>query len=189
MLSHSTKTKFVLRTLGLAFLLSFTHTAFAQLTPISLEQRIEKSTTIFEGKVVSHASYWDEAKSSIYTLNVVDVYKVFKGQVTTKQIELITKGGILGNKMQRVSHSLELKISDVGVFTAIPSTSKLGTQTNFTKLRTYAGVQGFIKYDLVNKSASDVFNNYKNITKELYSKIVAHTKTSIKTVQKTPFKI
>ncbi|MES2650907.1 MAG: hypothetical protein V4663_04160 [Bacteroidota bacterium] len=80
MLSHPTKTKFALRTLGLVLFLSFTHTAFAQLIPISLEQRIEKSTTIFEGKVVSHASYWDDMKVNIYTSYVFEVTKLFKGK-------------------------------------------------------------------------------------------------------------
>lgn len=190
MLSNSTKTKFaIMRTFGLAFLLFFTSAAFAQLVPISLDQRIEKSTIILEGKVVSQSCFWSEDKSAIYTLNVIDVYKLFKGRLESKQVELITKGGIIGNKMQRVTHSLELKIDDIGIFTTIPSITKISTNSNSMKLRAYAGAQGFIKYNLTEKSAKDVFNNYTNIATDLHSKIVARTKTSIKTFQKAPFKI
>jgi len=54
------------------------------------------------------------------------------------------------------------------------------------KLKAYAGLQGFIKYDLKNGTANDVFNTYKNV-KEVYDKIVGLTKISFKAVQKAPF--
>ena len=58
--------------------------AFAQLIPISLNQRIDNSSQIFEGEVISKLSYWNEDKSHIYTINVVNIYKVFKGISTQK---------------------------------------------------------------------------------------------------------
>lgn len=174
----------------LLFLLGFCfNSAFAQLIPISLDQRIDKSTAILEGKVISQTSYWNDAKTQIYTSNIIAVYKVFKGTLATKQVEMITKGGIVGNDMQRVSHTLELTIGDTGVFTAIPSTAKLTTNARLTKLKAYSGLQGFIKYDLKNGSAKDVFANYKNVKKEVYSKIEGRTKASFKTIQKAPFKM
>lgn len=188
-LPFNKETILLLPTIALALILFSFNTAFAQLIPISLDQRIDQATTILEGKVISQTSYWDENHVHIYTSNIVEVYKIFKGQLTAKQAEIITRGGIVGNKMERISNTLTLNIDDIGVFTAIPNTAKIATKVNLTKLKAFAGMQGFIKYNLINGSAEDVFNHYKNITKELHSKIISITKTSIKTIQKAPFKI
>jgi hypothetical protein len=188
-LTSTQKTMKFLRTAGLFLLLFYACPSFGQLVPISLEQRIENATTILEGKVIGQTSYWDDNKIHIYTANIVEVYKVFKGQLTAKQVEIITPGGIVGDRMERITYSLELKIGDVGVFTAIPNTTIITTTTKLTQLKVYTGIQGFIQYDLKNSSANDMFSNYKNINKEVYTKIVAQTKFDIKTVQKAPFKI
>jgi hypothetical protein len=184
-----TKIILQLRAISITLLLFGFNTAFAQLIPISLEQRIDSATTILEGKVISQTSYWDEAKTHIYTSNIVEVYKVFKGQLTAKQVEIITRGGIVGDRMERVSHMLELNIGDTGVFTAIRNTTRLTTKAQLTKLKAYAGAQGFIQYDLTKGTAKDVFSEYKNISKEVYLKIAVQTKSDVKTIQKAPFKI
>lgn len=190
MLSNSIKkTCSFLQTPGLVLMLFSFNTVFAQLIPISLTQRIDSASTILEGKVISQTSYWNESQTNIYTSNIVEIYKIFKGQLTSSQVELITKGGIVGNRMERVTNTLELNVGDIGIFTAIKSTAKITTKASLIKLRAFAGMQGFIRYDLTNNSAKDVFNDYRDITKELYSKIVAQTKTNVKTIQKAPFKI
>lgn len=162
---------------------------YGQLIPIPLNQRIDNSTTILEGQVISQNSYWDETKTQIYTSNVIEVYKLFKGTLSTNQVEIITKGGVVGNDMQRVSHTLELNIGDIGVFTAVPNTFKIANKTKLTKLKAYSGLQGFIKYDLKSGTAKDVFSTYKNVSKDVHAKIIGRTKTNIKTVQKAPFKM
>jgi hypothetical protein len=185
MRSNLTKRKIVLIFTVLQFCIF--NAAFGQFVPISLAQRIEKSTTIFEGKVISQSCYWDETKTHIYTSNVVEVYKIFKGKLTSLQVEIITRGGIVDNDMERIYNTLELKIGDIGIFTAIASTTKIKTKSNLTKLKAYAGMQGFIKYDLASNSAKDVFNEYINIKKELYPKIETLTKTNMKTIKKNTF--
>ncbi|MES2650916.1 MAG: hypothetical protein V4663_04215 [Bacteroidota bacterium] len=172
----------------LVFLSSY-HLAFSQLIPISLEQRIDNSSQIFEGEVISKRSYWDENKTHIYTVNVVNIYKVFKGVSTQKQIEIVTMGGIVGDMMEEVSHSLQLNVGDAGVFTAIANTAKLNARSSLTRLKAYAGAQGFIKYDLKTGTAKDSFNTYSSVSKDVYPKITTRTKSSIKTVQKSTLKI
>lgn len=189
-LTSTQKTMTFFRSAGLFLLLFYAHPSFAQLVPISLKERIENSTIILEGKVISQASYWNETQTNIYTVNVVEVYKVFKGQLSAKQVEIITLGGIVGDRMERITHSLELKVNDTGIFTAIPSTTKLkAVSPHLNQLKAFAGIQGFIRYDLKNTTAKDVFNNYDDIQKELYIKIAAQTKSNFKTIQKAPFKI
>ena len=173
----------------LFILLNGSNVAFSQFTPISLNQRIDNSSQIFEGEVLSKRSYWNENRTNIYTANVVNVYKVFKGITTKKQVEIITMGGIVGDEMEEVSHSLQLKVGDAGVFTAIPNTAKLTAKSTLTRLKTYAGLQGFIQYDLRTKSAKDVFNTYSNISKDVHARIAKRTKATIKVVQKDKFNL
>lgn len=186
--TYTYPTSFLKFSLLFVFLSSF-HNAFSQLVPISLEQRIDNSSQIFEGEVISKRSYWDETKSHIYTVNVVNIYKVFKGVSTQKQIEIVTMGGTVGNMMEEVSHSLQLNVGDAGIFTAIDNTAKLNAKSSLTRLKTYAGVQGFIKYDLKTGTAKDSFNTYSSVSKDVYPKITTRTKSSIKTVQKSTLKI
>jgi len=145
---------------------------FGQLIPISLEQRIDKANIIFEGKVAGKTSFWNEDHTKIYTSHIVSVYKVFKGNLTSSQVEIITQGGIVGRYMQIVSHSLQLDSADVGVFMAIPNAAKLPQNSNLIRLKAYAGLQGFIKYDLKTHSAKDPFTQYKSISDEVYPAII-----------------
>lgn len=161
----------------------------AQFVPISLNQRVENSTAIIEGKVISQASYWDETRTHIYTANVIEVYKIFKGNLTSNRVEIITMGGVIGDRVEHVTNMLTLKIGETGIFTAIPNTQKLITNTELTQLKTYAGIQGFIKYNLESGSAADLFNEYKNVDTDLHRKIIAQTKLNIKIIQKAPFKM
>jgi len=176
------------RTTILIYLLLSVNILHAQFVPISLNQRIENSTAILEGKVISQASYWDETKTHIYTSNIIEVYKIFKGDSTSKKVEMITVGGVVGDKVEYVTNMLTLKIGDTGVFTAIPNTQKLSTKTELPRLKTYAGIQGFIKYNLESGIAADLFNEYKDIDIDLYQKITNQTKLNIKIIQKAPFK-
>lgn len=190
MLSNFTKRILLFRLPALLLLLLVgVQNSFGQLTPISLSERIEKATIILEGKVIGQACYWDEAKTHIYTSNLLEVYKLFKGRLLTTRVEIITRGGIVGNQMERISNTLELKLGDVGIFTAIENTTKINTALKLTKLKVYAGLQGFIKYDMAGRTAKDAFNSYHDIDKEIYAQIASQTKSDIKIVQKLPLKM
>jgi hypothetical protein len=165
------------------------HTASGQLIPITLEQRIDKAQIIFEGRVTAKSSFWNEAHTQIYTSNIISVYKVFKGSLNSIELELITPGGIVGNSMEEVTHSLQLGVGDTGIFTAIPSTTLFSQPSKLIRFKAYSGIQGFIKYNLENHTASDPFTSYKNISSEVYNPIINRTKSSIKTIQKTDFSI
>jgi len=163
--------------------------AFSQLIPISLEQRIDNANIIFEGKVISKTSFWNEPNTQIYTSNIVSVYKIFKGNLTATQVEIITQGGIVGKDMEEVSHSLQLNIGDIGIFTAIPNPVKFPQKSNLLRFKAYAGLQGFIKYNLNRGTASDPFTSYKSITAEVYPAITRRTKVKYSIIKKTDFKI
>ena len=162
---------------------------FGQLIPVPLTQRIDKASVIFEGRVVSKTSFWNSEHTQIYTSNTVNVYKVFKGTLTATQVEIITLGGVVGNDMEQVSHSLQLDPGDTGIFTAIANPVKLPSPTGLVQLKAYAGIQGFIKYNLAAHTATDPFTNYKSIAGEVYPAITRRTNTGIMTIKKADFKI
>lgn len=161
--------------------------SFAQLIPISLDQRVTNSTTIFEGKVLSSKSYWDDKRANIYTSNIVEVYKVFKGNLTAATVEVITEGGTVGTEKQSVTHTLELENGYVGVFMANNYTVKPLQNPTLKSYRTYSDSQGFINYNLSEMSASDVFTTYENINPYLYSEIKKRTKQDFKEIKKVDF--
>jgi hypothetical protein len=89
-----------------------------QMYELPLADRVQDCQVIFEGKVISSESYHSDDKDMIFTAHLVDVYKVFKGSLTARQVKIVTQGGIVGDKMLVVTQSLELIPGYVGVFLA-----------------------------------------------------------------------
>jgi hypothetical protein len=111
----------------LFILLSFTlASAQCMVTPWSLSQRVNNSNTVVEGKVIDQYGLWDSHHKNIYTINTIEVYKVFKGTVSTSTIRLVAEGGIVGQEMLKVSPSLQLQSDDVGIFMLVPNAIRIG---------------------------------------------------------------
>ena len=148
---------------------SVTVLAQCLMVPVPLTERVNNSSIIIEARVLSKYSAWDIQHRKIYTHNTLDVYKVFKGNVTTSTIEIVTQGGAVGTDMLVVTPSLELSLGDVGVFTIHSG--------NTLELTTYALAQGFIKYDEKNNKAKAVFEVYSDRS-QLYNMIEGITNTN-----------
>lgn len=136
--------------------------------PVLLSQRVPQSSLIVEGKVLNQKSFWNAAHNHIFTSNLVEVYKTFKGNAPT-YLEVVTEGGTVGNDMHKVEPALELEVGDLGVFTLISNPES--SQFNKPVYETYAVAQGFIKYDVANNTATEPFNKYTNISTSLYTTI------------------
>ena len=134
------------------------------LVPLTLEQRVEQSPLVVEGRVTAQQSFWDAARQRIYTSNTVALYKVFKGNTTGDVIEIITEGGQVGNDMHRHTGTLELSIGQSGVFFCIPHAVK-GSPSgmNDASYMAYGSMQGYIRYDMAEGFAHDPFNRYDRI--------------------------
>lgn len=150
--------------------------AHAQCTVIRipLAQKASASNDIFEGKVISKYSYWNAAHNMIYTVNTLEVYKVFKGNLTASRIGIITEGGTVGLNRIQVEPSLELGIGDEGLFTCVPANQlHIPAQTrNMEYYEVYASVQGFVKY-AKDGSASDGFDRFADIQADVYNVVAA----------------
>jgi hypothetical protein len=143
---------------------------FAQcsLYEIPLKERIEKSVLIVEGKVIHQESF--KSNGLIYTSNTIEICKIFRGDMSSPFIEIITTGGVVGDEMLTATNMLSLKKENTGIFICKLSRISLPGREAFS-YEAIAGKQGFIQYDLLLKSASDVFNEYKSIEKDLYKRL------------------
>ena len=160
-----------------------------QLVPISLQERVVNSDVIFEGKVIGQTASWDVSRRHIYTSNIISVYKVFKGELKSSTVELITMGGTVGNDREDVSYGLKLDEGSVGIFTCVPNSVKLSKGSKYNRLRPYSEIQGFIHYDLAKGNAKDMFHVYKNVTQDVYAALQLYTHMKYKVMNKADFKI
>lgn len=166
--------------LGLLFVLIISKSISAQilLKEVSLNEQIEKSTLVVEGKVISKRSFWDANQEKIYTVNTLEVQKVFKGEALST-VEIITLGGVVGFDAQVVYPSLRLKKEDVGVFTLYESNISLDDQevTSKKRFESYGSIQGFYKYNLESDIAYNQFSSKKGIVSSFYNEIKSTTKS------------
>jgi len=149
-----------------------TITAQPALYEVSLDARIENAALIVEGRVIDQNAFWNAEGTLIYTANVIEVYRVFKGQ-GTERIELMTPGGQIGFTINRVDPSLKLKKGYAGLFFVQKARVKLANATakQETRYQPFASVQGFIRYDEARGKAADVYHVYPNIETNLYAPI------------------
>lgn len=138
---------------------------------VPLNNRIDQSDVIVEGRVINSNAYWNGGKDMIYTSNIVEVNKLFKGDLATENIEIITQGGIVGDTWIKVEPGLDLNVGDVGIF--LCNTDK--GNSAITSLTPNALSLGFIRYDINESGASDLFNRYSDIKTNLYDRIVQNT--------------
>ena len=83
--------------------------------PEFMEDRIRKADLIVEGRVTDRWSYADALGSDIYTAHAVQVLQSLEGEEFS-EIIVVTRGGILGNRMQTVSVSPVIHKGDQAYF-------------------------------------------------------------------------
>jgi hypothetical protein len=152
---------------------SYSH-AQCMMVEAPLSDKVQSATTIFEGKVLSKSSFWNDQHTNIYTSNVVEVYKIFKGTLSSSQVEVMTLGGLVGTSLERVDPELQLQEGETGVFLMQHSDAinPASSTSPDLKFESHYGPQGFVKYDLVDQTASDVFHKYTDIANEVYTPII-----------------
>ena len=148
--------------------------------PWSLQKRIDLSSLVIEGKVIDQYPFREVGKNAIYTASVIEVYKVFKGQVNSPYtIEIITFGGQIGLEKHHASPELELQKEAVGIF--LLNTNQLDVpdfikNNSRAKYQGTASVQSIITYDLDENKAYDISNSINGISTTLYETIQTLTK-------------
>src|SRR5438045_110092 len=135
-------------------LILFVTSIHAQLYKVELDETVHNSTLIAEGKVIAKKSFWNDAHTMIFTANTVEVYKIFKGNITEGTIEVMTQGGSVGGDAVEVSELLQLDVGKIGLFFCEPN--RINLKSPFTQkilYDVYGSDQGFLRYDLENDEA------------------------------------
>jgi len=143
-------------------------------------QIIDNSTIIFEGKTLKQESYWNSKKNFIYTSNIIQVYKIFRGDgiIKTGTIDLITEGGTIGRRNMNIPGSTEIPGNSYGIFfCGISHADTFGIATNN---RIHVGLHSMIVYDSepLNPAAYGMGRTFKSI-REVYDFIVQFGHISI----------
>lgn len=145
--------------------------AFSQclIQKIPLTERIQSSKVIVEGKVLSQYSFDEKGTGRIYTANEIEVSRIFKGTANTT-ITVFTLGGVLGDRMDVASPSLQFIKGETGVFILDAQTwiayDYCQKSLPFAEIGGHWGVSGpssFIKYDLFSKRAIDINETFKSV--------------------------
>ncbi len=162
-------------------LLSFSSQIFANaLYPVSIEEKINNSTNIIEGKVVSKTCFWNANHTFIFTSNKIKVYKIFKGGITSEFIEVLTQGGNIGDLTIEASDLLSLQEGNIGVFFLYPNVLNLKSpSTNEVLMDVYSSSQGCFVYNYNNSKAIAPFVTYNDIVGSLYSELTIKTGNAI----------
>ncbi|SFU27901.1 Por secretion system C-terminal sorting domain-containing protein [Pustulibacterium marinum] len=150
--------------------------AFAQeLTyEIPLEEMVSNSDEIVEGSVIRKQSFWDQGKANIYTLNTVEVYKVFKG-ISVDTITVVTLGGAVDLQAQEVHPSLQLETDELGLFILKSNDVTFETPSDYPTFSSYSASQAFFQYDLTNDEVLNPYHSFSSITNDFYNEIKGFT--------------
>ncbi len=144
---------------------------------VPIQQRIEHADLVVEGRVTQQRSFWNHDRTLIYTASSVDVYRLFKGRLTSGKVEIVTPGGRIGLTAQHVEPALRLEPGDIGIF-LVQNARVAGDYTQNSSSKVFepvASVQGMIRYDETRGLASDAFSVYADIERDLHGEIVART--------------
>jgi hypothetical protein len=154
-----------------------THKLTAQglMYEVPLIEQVQRSTQVIEGKVISKESFWNTNEGNIFTVNTVEVYKVFKG-APNDVIEIITPGGTVGLAAEIVTPSLNLSEGQTGVFILEDTAINLARpESSLRSYVPYSSSQGFYAYNLMDNNAANGFKVKNGITQTLYSELIELT--------------
>jgi len=99
-----------------AFLFAIEMSSQCTVMPTNLKQRTTESDLIIEGKIINSNSFFGDEINMIFTKYEIEVFRIFKGEVNTSTVEMISTGGIVGDRMLIATPSFEGKLGEVGIF-------------------------------------------------------------------------
>ena len=132
--------------LALLGLLLAQTSAFGQLYEVSLDDKIEHSTLVIEGKVIESQCY-RAVNGDIYTANKVELGSILKGYYREKFLTITTWGGEIDGEIQTWTHLLTLNKGDYGLFFLEPTNFPVIQAAGFpAPFDVYSGQQGFVAF-------------------------------------------
>lgn len=114
----------------------------------SIQNAVDSSAMIVSGEVVQQYSYWTESRSTIYTVNTVEVSKIFKSNHSPSYVNVITEGGLVGMDGLIVSHQVRLRKKTKGYFfLQMIDVNLLGYKSEENLYKFENNANGFFSYD------------------------------------------
>ena len=114
----------------------------------SIQNAVDSSAMIVSGEVVQQYSYWNESRSTIYTVNTVEVSKIFKSNHSPSYVNVITEGGLVGMDGLIVSHQVRLRKKTKGYFfLQMIDVNLLGYKSEENLYKFENNANGFFSYD------------------------------------------
>lgn len=147
---------------------------------LPLALRVSESDAVFEGKVLG--SHFESLNGNIYTIYSVEVFKVFKGDVTTNTVEIAAPGGYLNGKIHVIEPNFHGTSGQIGLFT-VNYKPELGGDAKQARFYPFAADQSVITYHQEEGFASDHFHKYTDLENEVYQPIQQHLHTTVKIVK------
>lgn len=143
------------------------------------------SDLVVDGKVIDQQSFWNSEHTYIYTKNTIEVSGIFKGNISSNYIEVITRGGVVGMDALVVEPALNLEMNDIGLFLLKGSNIKPTIQSVSNEVYApVASIQSFIKYNLMENVAYGYFETYSGISSNLANEVQKITETEYKQIKK-----
>ncbi|MFK7951094.1 MAG: T9SS type A sorting domain-containing protein [Saprospiraceae bacterium] len=133
--------------LAVLLLVLCVNTVTAQLYEASLDQKLQNSTLIIEGKVIKSEAFRGN-NGHIYTAHDIQVFSILKGDLQDLQNQkatVITYSGTLDDENETWTHLLTLSKNEVGIF-FLTATNRPIPDENKAFYEVYSSSQGFLKY-------------------------------------------
>lgn len=160
-------------------ILTATFSANAQLYEVSLDEKIQQSSLIVEGRVVAQESY-RTPEGEVYTANKVAVGALLKGKLKENFVTVTTWGGVTEDGAITWTHMLALQPGEEGIFflerTRAPETSNKDFPS--PSFDAYSSSQGFLKFARNDNGAwvaYEPFHTYTNLKDDIFDCIAGKT--------------
>jgi len=142
----------------------------AQYIPINMEYKVENSSLIIEGEVISQNSYLG-SDNEIYTENIISIKNVFKGELNTNLVAIITMGGIVDDLSVTWTHLPTLSIGDLGTF-FLRSNNRPTNKFDTNVFCIFSGDQGVYLYKKAERKIEvySILEDYSSLN-QFYAKV------------------
>lgn len=163
--------------IALSFLISFPFAIFAQclLLPTSIDQRVEEASIVFEGKIIEKSTFRGEKVNLIYTNYEIEVYRIFKGEISSTTIDMVSAGGRLGDEMTVATPSFKGEVGQTGVFMLRTYRGNVIDNSRPNLLIGVAENASIINYHPNKDSSNDAFGESFDTHEKLYQRIAGIT--------------
>ena len=154
----------------ITFLLFCINLMQAQYIPINMEYKVENSSLIIEGEVISQNSYLG-SDNEIYTENIISIKNVFKGELNTNLVAIITMGCIVDDISVTWTHLPTLSIGDLGTF-FLRSNNRPTNKFDTNVFCIFSGDQGVYLYKKAERKIEvySILEDYSSLN-QFYAKV------------------